>query len=138
MDPVTAIGFIASLDQLASVSANIVSNMYRYYRAVMDAPKRSEELRQEIGAVSDILNMIVMVVSSSSAASTFTVPTSFHASVTEMQATLAEMDKLVRPSATRGVKRLKWPFTKDENERLLSKLGRYKDILSATMEIKTA
>jgi hypothetical protein len=115
-----------------------VCNMYKYYEAVRDAPKRSEELRREVGTVSDLLKQIVDVVSSNLTASTFKVPDSFSISVTEMETTLQVMDKRVQSSETEGLRRLKWPFNKEENKRLLSKIERFKNILSMTLDIKNA
>ena len=137
IDPITAIGLASSLDQLAATATSIVCNMFSYYEAVRDSPKRSKELRTEVGAVSDLLKQIVDVITSTSA-STFKVPDSFNDSVSEMRTTLEEMNKRVQPSKTDGLRRLKWPFSKEENVRLLSKIERFKNILSTTLEIKTA
>lgn len=137
-DPITTIGLASSLDQLAATATNIVCNMYKYYEAVRDAPKCSGELRREVGAVSDLLKQIVDVVGPASTASTFKVPDSFSVSVTEMEITLQVMDKRVQSSETEGFRRFKWPFNKEENERLLSKIERFKDILSMTLDIKNA
>ena len=73
----------ASLEQLAAVTTNIVSNMFNYYEAVRDTPKRSKELRQEMGASSDQLNDLPHVITSTSTKSAFNVPTSFTASVND-------------------------------------------------------
>jgi hypothetical protein len=138
LDPITATGLVSSLDQLAATATSIVCNMFRYYEAVRDSPKRSKELRTEMGAVNDLLNQVVDAVSSISTVSTFKAPGSFNDSVAEMKTTLEDMEKRVHPSKTEGLRRLKWPFSKEENERLLSKMERFKKILSMTLDIKTA
>jgi len=138
MDPLTGLGLVSCLDQLASAASNIVANMYRYYAAVRDAPKHSEELRREMGALSDLLKDLVEAVSCISTHSTHKVPDSFNTSVKEMLETLDGINRRVHPSETLGYKRLKWPFTQKENERLLSKLQRYSTILSGTLDINTA
>jgi hypothetical protein len=137
LDPVTTIGLVSSLDQLAETATGIVCNMHKYYEAVRDAPKRSKELRTEMTAVNDLLNQIVDVISAS-AVSTFKTSDSFNVSVAEMRTTLEDMKSRVQPSKTEGLRRLKWPFNREENERLLSKIERFKNILSMTLEIKTA
>jgi len=139
LDPITAIGLASSLDQLAATAANIVSNMYKYYNTVRDTPKRSKELRNEIGVVSDTLKEIVEVITSALMADTYKVPNFFSGLVAEMRITLDEMNKRVQPSETEGHKRwLKWPFSKEENERLLSKIERFMKYLSMTLDVKTA
>lgn len=137
MDPFNVIALVASLEQLAAAATNIVSNMYKYYEAVRDAPKCSKELRQEMGAMSDQLNDLVHVVTSTSIKPAFNIPTSFTASVKEFQAMLDEMNNRVQVSKTQGRRRLKWPFTKDQNEQLLQRMERYKRMLNMTLNIQT-
>jgi len=137
MDPVTAIGLVASVDQLAGLAKVIVSNMYRYFDAVKDAPRRSQELRQELSAISDLLDSLEDALTSSTK-STFTAPDSLKSAITEFQETLEDMKARVKEPQTKGLRRLKWPFTKDENERLLSKLERYKSTFNVALNIKNA
>jgi Skp family chaperone for outer membrane proteins len=138
LDPISAASLASTADQLAATATNIVINMHRYYQAVRDAPKRSKELRSEVSAINDLLDAVVDFINSPSAASGPNIPNSFTDSVTEMTATLDNMNKRVQPSKTEGLRRLKWPFSKEENERLLSKIERYKAILSATLQLKNA
>lgn len=138
MDPISIIGLAASVEQLSEAAANIVSNMYKYYEAVRDAPKRSKELRQEMGAMSDQLNDLVHVVSSTPTMSTCNLHPSFISSIKEFQTMLDEMNDRVQVSKIEGRGRFKWPFTKDQNDRLLQRMERYKQMLNMTLNIQTA
>lgn len=137
LDPVTAISLSSSLDQLVVAATSIICNMIKYYEAVRDAPKRSRDLLMELLALSDLLKQIVDVIYTQTT-STFRVPGSFSDSVAEMRETLEHMSQRVQPSKTEGLRRLKWPFNKEENERLLFKIERYRKILSTTLNVKTA
>ena len=137
MDPVTAIGLVAGVAQLAGAARVIVSNMYLYFDAVKDAPKHSQELRRELSIISDLLDSLDDVLASSTTSS-FTPPDSLKSAIPEFQAILDDMEARVTESQTKGLRRLKWPFTKDENERLLSKMQRYKSTFNLALNIKSA
>lgn len=137
MDAVTAVGLVASAEQLAALATTIVCNMYSFYEAVRDAPKRSQELRQEMGAMSDQLNSLAAVLSNDPK-HFVSQPTSLFASISELKAMLKDMNERVCASNTKGIRRLKWPFSKDENERLLSRMERYKTTLNTALNIQTA
>jgi hypothetical protein len=138
MDPVTAVGLAASACQLAAVAKDVVSNIYKYYDAVKDAPKNSRELRQELGAVSDLLDSLEDILVNSSAKFPSTGPDSFQTAITEFQEILKEIRGRVAKPQTEGSKRLRWPFTKAENERLLFRIERYKATFNLALNINLA
>ena len=137
MDPVTVIGLVAGVAQLAGAARVIVSNMYRYFDTVKDAPKHSQELRNELSTISDLLDSLCDALDSSTTSS-FTPPDSLKSAIPEFQVILEDMKLRVTESQTKGLRRLKWPFTKDENERLLSRLQRYKATFNMALNIKSA
>ena len=49
-----------------------------------------------------------------------------------------QMNEEVQLSRTKGVHRLMWPFSKDENERLLNRISRYKDTFNLTLNLQNA
>src|SRR5436190_12985950 len=110
MEAIAAVGLAGTLDQLGDRAKSIVCSMYTYYEAVRDAPKRSEELRHEIGAICDLLNSLIAVVGSTANPS---FDASFLESIAEFEKTLNEINGRVAIGQTKGIKRrLKWPFTK--------------------------
>ena len=58
MDPVSAIGLAINVGQLAGLAKDIVANMWQYFEAVKNAPRRSEELRQEMANISSLLDLL--------------------------------------------------------------------------------
>lgn len=130
-----AVGFAASLEQLAAAAKTAYCTLYMYYEDVRDAPKRSQELRHEMGAIGDQLNHLVALITSDS--TSLNLSEALGTSISEFQIMLDEMNDRVKVSQTKGWRRLKWPFTKDENGRFLSRMERYKSIINLTLNIHT-
>lgn len=130
MDPVSAMGFATSVGQLAGLATCIVGNMWKYFNAVKNAPKRSEELRREMANVATLLDSLDEV----SADSLFT----DNAPLSEFLTLLRDLNDRAAEPKTKGIGRWKWPFSQDENKQLLSKLERYKTLFNCvtTIQIK--
>ena len=56
IDPVTAIGLVAAVQQLAAAAGTFVLNIYEYYEAIKDAPEQSRQLRQEMASLLQAFN----------------------------------------------------------------------------------
>ena len=138
MDPVSAIGLAVNVANLASVVRNIVSNMFVYYETVKDAPKYSRELRQEMAALCDTLESLEALLTAPASNSPLAASTSLKTSLSEFHAILGIMNARVAMPQTRGLRRLKWPFTKAENERYIANLERYKGTFNLALDINIA
>jgi hypothetical protein len=134
MDPVTAVGLASSVAQLSDMARSVVSNMWQYFQAVQDAPKRSQELRQEMCIICDILESLETTMINSRFPSTSSI--SIKNSIDGFQAVLNKMTARIAESQTRGLSRLKWPFTEGENKRLISAIERYKGSFSLALNIR--
>ena len=133
MDPLSAVGAAASIAQLASVAKDVVSNMWQFFEAVKNAPKHSKELRQEMAALSDILDNIDEALNSPSCNSMFTNSAPFD----EFVGMLHHFKTRVDVSQTRGVARLKWPFNENENKKWLEQIERYKATFSLALNVQS-
>lgn len=138
MDPVTAIGLASGVVQLADLARTTFSALFQYFEDVRHAPKRSRELRRELESLCDILGDLDHVLASHSAATPFKAPDSLKSAITDFQGMLESMNARVTESRTKGLGRLKWPFTKEENDRYLIRMERYKSTFNAVLNIKTA
>jgi len=136
MDPLTALGLLQSVDVLAGLARCIVSNMYLYFEAVKNAPKLSAELRQEMGMICSLLDSLEIALTHHDNKSECGIASSISIAIPEFKALLSDLNTRVSISQTRGAGRLKWPFAKEENERLLSRLERFKTIFSMAISIK--
>ena len=110
----TALGAAASAAQLASQVRDILANMWQYFEAVKDAPKRSHELRQEIGNISHLLESLDDSPSSPALKSIFTDSKSLE----EFRAMIIEMNSRVAVTKTKGTGRLKWPPRREQTVNL--------------------
>jgi hypothetical protein len=132
MDPFTAVGLVAAVGQLAGSAITIYFNLSNYYEAVKDAPKQSRELRKEIGLLCEVLNNLKEV----AARPKFTPSRSLGDTILEFDLLLNEMNSRVQATKTQGARRLKWPFSKDKTEQLLSKITRYKETINLTLALE--
>jgi hypothetical protein len=129
MDPFTAVGLVAAVGQLAGSAITIYFNLSEFYEAVKDAPKQSRELRKEIGVLYEILNDLKEVADRPK----FKPSRSLGHTILEFDSLLNDMESRVKATKTGGVKRFKWPFSKDKTEQLLSKITRYKETIILTL-----
>jgi hypothetical protein len=129
-----AVGSAAALVQLVGVA----KDLFQYLADVKDASRQSKTLRQELGMISDLVGQLEIELKSSSTGSSFTTSPTLQNSFGEFRKLLGDMEARVNASKTEGFMRLKWPFTKDQNNDYLSKIERYKTTFSVALEIKTA
>jgi hypothetical protein len=130
IDPVSAIGLTASAAQLAGLAKDVVGNMWTYFDAVKNAPKLSEQLRQEMAHISTLLDSM----DETFIGSVFT----DKAPLDEFLAILEELNSRVAARKTKGLGRWKWPFTQEENKQLISRIDRYKTTFLLALNIKSA
>jgi hypothetical protein len=136
MDPISVIGLAASVAQLAGIAKQTFSTVFQYLEDVKDAPERSRELRGELLTVTDLIQSLEEILNRSPPKSSFTPPPSLTSAIPEFKDMLETMQTRVTEAKTKGVKRLKWPFTKEQNERYLTRIGRYKDTFNLALSIK--
>ena len=140
MDPVSAVGLGVTIFKLGVATKNLISNMYEYYEAVRDAQKRSQELRQELSVICDLLFTLEEVVSSPTSLDVdFPTTPALVDSIQELRTMVNQMNVRVAVPKTAGLgRRLKWPFSKAENDDRLDRIGRYKQTFTLALNIKNA
>jgi hypothetical protein len=129
------VGVVASVAQLAELTAKILGGLYRYYDNVKSAQIRSSELRNELTSLLGLLTLLEQ---------------SLHDEVEDISPMVAALQDLIGPlhdvihelagrvqtEKTEGWRKLKWPFDKDENQHFIARITRYKEnlILALNME----
>ena len=131
MDPITAVGLIASIAQIAQQSTSLLIRLSQFYRDVKEAPARSKELRDELQTVTDLLNALKTTFDADSISLT----DSLKRSTTEFQGILKQLETRLAAEKTEGLKKFKWPFTKADNERIISQIERYKATFTLALNI---
>jgi hypothetical protein len=140
MDPITVVGLAASVAQLADLAGRVFMGLFGYYRQVKEAPTRSRELRDELQAVADLLDSLKSLFIQLTAVKEVGLKEvgllRLEESVAHFETFLVDLENRTMQARTQGIYRLKWPFSKDENRRLIETIGRYKEtfILALTMQ----
>jgi hypothetical protein len=126
MDPLSPISLAVGLESVVLTAKSIISELFQF-EAAKNAPQKSKELRQEMHTVCDTLESLNLELPSSEHYSSLA---SLKDSLSESTAILIEMDTRIEQMSTGP---LSWPFSKDENHRLLSKIGKYKESFTMTL-----
>ena len=126
IEPVTALKAVGEL-------ARIAKDVYDYIGQVQAAPEHTRELSKELIYVWALLHPLRDSFESKS-----TIPAELEAAIAEFEETLKRMKARVDESKAKGFERLKWPFRKDENARLLASIERYKGIFELALDLKVA
>lgn len=134
LDPATAIGLVASVDQLTALAKTIVSNLYQYFNAVQKAPKRSLELRNEMGVICGLLEKLQVLTNEPS----FPSSAPLKDAIPSLQTILAEMNTRIAERQTKGLRKLKWPFSEEENNRLLSRISHYIGTFNMALNLRNS
>lgn len=137
MDPVSIVGLAASAAQLASLAKDTFTALFNYVREVKDAPKCGRDLRNELLAVCDLVDSLDNALNMSSTSS-FTRPASLASAIPEFRGILETLKTRITEAQARGIRRLKWPFTKQETEKYLTRIGRYKDTFNMALNIQNS
>lgn len=133
MDPISAIGLVSSAVSVAELAGTALVKLYQFYLDSKTAASHAAELREEVGLILSLLNAVIR--------NSQTPASSIHLlelvwAISGLQNILTEILQRVTPESTRGLHKLTWPFKKDENERLLSKLERHKSVFILALNIE--
>lgn len=128
---------VASVSSLADITAKIFVDLFEYYRAVKQAPKRSAELRNELQSVSCMLDQVKKQFTDvpENVVSPHVLKSMKH-STEEFEKLLRGLGDRIRREKTNGFQRIIWPFSSSENAEYLTSIERYKSILNLALSIK--
>jgi hypothetical protein len=132
MDPLSIIGLVASVQQLADRIVVVIINISNYISKVKDARPRSEELQHELRTVSRILHALAEFISNHSIP--YLTPHLLKA-VTDFNQVLDKMEKQVNPDSVRGFRRFLRPFREDDFQCVLQKIERSKSTFNLALHL---
>lgn len=132
LDPVSAIGVAAAIDQFVATTATIVHNLSRYYEKVRSASAHSADLRKELSLLTSILIDAKLLFEENPDAFKYT---SIENVLDNLIDVMNELTEHTKPNETQGLyKKLAWPFKQNENEIIIAKIERFKADLSLCLE----
>ena len=135
MDPVSASGLASALLQLGQFAGGVLVQLYRYCDEVKEGPTCARQLREEVGFTLSLLNAVTAALNSGTTTTLNAIPEIKAASSTFRRA-LETLDKATQPECLQGFGRLKWPFKKEDNARLIAEIERCKSGFSLAMNIE--
>lgn len=127
-DPITALGIATGAVQLTQCAIVLFNNLFNYYQNVRDAPAKSKELRDELATLVDLLEGIRHTLETTPS---LQLPQSFHTEIHNMHLLIYRLCETSAPGNVEGIRRLKWPFSKEYNLEILDRIGRFKDSVNA-------
>jgi hypothetical protein len=102
IDPITAVGLVASAAQLAGLVKDVILTLYDYCGDVNDAPKQAGELRVELSILGDLVEWLKEALNKSPH-TVFTPPDSLRDAIGDFSSMLTELQtKLLKNSSGAG------------------------------------
>jgi hypothetical protein len=120
MDPVSAIGLVSTVAQLADFTGIFLLKLYRYYVDVSEASKSADELRSQVGLSLSLLNALHQVLPTSLLSPNEY--SSLEDSLISVRRILEIYNEEVKPENTKGRRIWIWPFRKEPIKKLVSTL----------------
>ena len=135
MDPVSAIGLAASIAGLADFTVTVIARLYSFSTDVISAPKRAEELRQELSSLVGLLKTLEQTLKTEPQSST-AMKKALEDVLGPLRDLVRELDQKTQPEKIKGFGRLKWPFNKDDNNRYCARIESHKGSLLVALNME--
>jgi hypothetical protein len=137
MDPLSPVALSTSVESIAGTAKQIVSNLFRYFDGVKNAPEKSRELRQEMHSLCDLLDSLNLALTSPGSPFNQLSADTLINSISQCAKILANMNARTAIGSD-GFGRYGWPFSKDENQYYLSTIERHKETFTLALSMKCA
>jgi hypothetical protein len=128
------LGFATSIVSLAEIAFGAFSNLNAFYRKYHGAPKQSQELRDRLDLLVDLLAGVRDALDEGPPANRSGPPLK---EFDDIERWLVELRKRTTPQRTRGIRRLQWPFLAEENKEYIGHIDDLKRSLDTRMGTET-
>jgi hypothetical protein len=132
MDPLTAFGVATNVIGLADVAFRLFKDVAEYYHSVKSAPAKSQELQDELLAISNVTRNLSVLLSNLPVGKGNVVSDE---SMAQCQDLLNEIKTKIVLPAGKIKKRLEWPFTMKENAEYIERLERFKSTFTLALNV---
>jgi hypothetical protein len=131
MDPVTLIGFIASLTE---VTIDVFVNLKKFYHFIRERSTQSKELPEELDSLVDMLTEVREILCKPHA---IKFQKSLQKELENLYIMLDDLRRRTAPKSTNPVIRgLQWPFRQAENADIISKIKVFKSTLNKILSMQ--
>lgn len=125
MDPVTIVGLVVNL---LDIAWDVFSNLNKFYRIIRDVPTQSN-LRDELNSLMDILADVREIVP------TTPVDEAQHSELEKLHRMLVDLNRDTKPkSANAVIKGLQWPLRQAQNAKSINQIKHFKNILNILLD----
>jgi hypothetical protein len=128
------LGLVTSIASLAEIALSVLTNLNTFYRKARGAPKESQELRDRLDLLVDLLAGVRDALDEGPSANRSGPPLK---EFDEIARWLFELRKRTTPQRTSGVRQLHWPFLAEENKEYISQIDYLKGSLDTRMGTQT-
>ena len=129
------VGSSSAILQVLDSAVGVYMALFGYLKSVSEAPKRSRELRDEARLLAEALQILKFkVIDSPASRSEASSMKAMTDAVSELLATLKEMEGRMHVSKGDIHRRLKWPFSEAENDKYLQRFQRYNVYFNTILE----
>src|SRR5271163_1811763 len=134
MDPRTALEIVDKVCSLAGTVSVVFKALYEYYQNVKKAPEKSQELQDELYAISHVARNLKTLLSKTGERGGEKVVGD--ETVIQFEKMLNEIEeKITLPEGTVTLQRLKWPFSQKENAEYIARIERFKTTLNLALSV---
>jgi len=131
IDPVELAG---TAFDLAEWGGEILRRLYRYYIDVKEAQIRADDLRVELGITVSLLHAVSADLATETSVSLN--PEVLRLALTRFRTVVEKLEARVEPKAVQGIRKLTWPFKRNENKELIDGIERCKTTLTLALNIE--
>ena len=127
------LGLATSIASLAEIAVGVLTNLNTFYRKARDAPKQSQELRDRLDLLVDLLAEVRDALDEGQGPSANRSGPPLK-EFNDIARCLFELRKRTTPQKTRGIiRQLHWPFLAEENKEYISQIDYLKGSLDTRM-----
>ena len=138
MELLSALAIATATTPFLAQTLTVAQSLYDNFKTVKRAPELSKELRREALLVSDVLNDLQKA-SASNVRRVSSFKTGRYAGIiAEFNLTITEMAARIEAKNREVKKRVKWPFTVNENQEYLNKFEGYTSTFMSALQIVQA
>ena len=113
------VSLVANVRQVAEIARNLFCTLFFFYDAFKDAPKHSRQLREDLATICQSLDDLYDSITTKSQ---YYSSVSLPPSIMGLRVLFNRMNDRVTAKRKKS-RRLKWPFTEEENQDFISKIA---------------
>lgn len=134
MDPITAIGIIASVQQLLAALGKTLILMNQAYSDFKGAEQEAQRLRNELNTSVTLVTQVWVALVDIDPSTRASLDRTAH----DFSETIERLRKRIQPPEVKGIKRLAWPLKRDETNKLASEIANFRNTFHLALGVRVS